>query len=107
VITLPATQRLIQVFERELRERNAADGTRDESKRRKRVSGELDREVIEFVAQVRTTGRSPEQMLVELKGLLSRVAPEVSSSHRNELMSSVTGRAIDVFFGKSAESNKR
>lgn len=107
MLTLPATQRLLQVFERELRERNAAEASRDELKRRKRVSGDLDREVIEFVAQVRTTGRSPEQMLVELKGLLSRVAPEVPSSHRNELMSSVTGRAIDAFFSKSSESNKR
>lgn len=107
MITLSDTKRLIQVFERDLRLQSAAAATSDESKKHRRVSGELDREVVEFALQVRTTGHSPEQMLVELKALLVRVAPEVSSAQRHELMSSVTGRAIDAFFGNSTEATKR
>ena len=107
MITLSDTQRLIQVYERDLRQQSAAAATPDERQTHRRVSRELDREVVEFVAQVRTTGHSPEQMLIELKALLARVAPEVPSTQRHELMSSVTGRAIDAFFGPSSEATKR
>jgi hypothetical protein len=102
-VTSPrATKRLVQLFEQELREFDAGDGpTKPAPKASKpRVSRELDQQVVEFAAEVRTNGSTPEQMLVELKALLSRVAPEVPSSQRSALVASVTGRAIDAFFDK-------
>jgi hypothetical protein len=107
-----ASQRLVQLFERELRDFSAEDGkSASAAKKSKRVSGELDEQVVEFAAEVRTSGSTPEQMLVELKTLLARVAPEVPSSQRNALVSTVTGRAIDAFFsptgdGKKSNNNK-
>ena len=106
-MSLPASKRLIELFERELREHTAAVARTIASRRPPRVSGELDRQVVEFAAQVRTSGSTPEQMLVELKKLLSDVAPEVPSSERNALVSSVTGRAIDAFFGASGQPKSR
>jgi hypothetical protein len=96
------SQRLVQLFERELRdfERKELDAA---EKARRRVSRELDAQVVEFASQVRTSGSTPEQMLVELKAMLAGVAPEVSSSKRSELVATVTGRAIDAFFGQSKQ----
>jgi hypothetical protein len=54
--------------------------------------------VVEFVVEERKEGRTPEQMLVELKALLARAAPEIPTSGRNELVATVTGRAINAFF---------
>jgi hypothetical protein len=97
-----ATQRLIQLFEQELREFDADPTVAPVPKPPKpRISGELDKQVVEFAAEVRGSGSTPEQMLVELKTLLSDVAPEVPSSQRNALVASVTGRAIDAFFKTS------
>ena len=102
-----ASQRLVQLFERELRDFSAEDGkSASVAKKSRRVSGELDEQVVEFAAEVRTGGSTPEQMLVELKTLLSRVAPEVPSSQRNALVSTVTGRAIDAFFSSSSDGNR-
>ena len=101
-----ASKRLVQLFERELRDFSTED-TRTPSgpKKPPRVSGDLDEQVVEFAAEVRTNGSTPEQMLVELKTLLSHVAPEVSTSQRNALVCTVTGRAIDAFFKPSSDSN--
>ena len=93
----PAATRLVQLFERELRILTTREPVAA-PRRALRVSGELDRQVVEFAAQVRTSGSTPEQMLVELKSLLSRAAPEVPGSQRNEFLATVTGRAIDAFF---------
>lgn len=102
-----ASQRLVQLFERELRDFSAEDGkSASVTKKTRRVSGELDEQVTEFAAEVRTSGSTPEQMLVELKTLLARVAPEVPSSQRNVLVSTVTGRAIDAFFSPSSDGSK-
>jgi hypothetical protein len=101
-----ATTRLVQLFERELRD-FSTDGTNPSGpKKPPRVSGELDEQVVEFAAEVRTSGSTPEQMLVELKAMLSNVAPEVSSSQRNALVSTVTGRAIDAFFKPGSDGKK-
>jgi hypothetical protein len=99
----PIQKRLAQLFELELR---GGDTITDDARtttwqRKPRVSRELDQQVIEFATEERNSGRTPEQMLVELKALLSSVAPEVPGSERNALVSSVTGRAIDAFFGRS------
>ena len=101
-----ASQRLVQLFERELRDFSAEDGkSASAAKKTRRVSGELDEQVVECAAEVRTSGSTPEQMLVELKTLLARVAPEVPSSQRNALVSTVTGRAIDAFFSSTSDGD--
>jgi hypothetical protein len=95
-----STKRLVQLFERELRDFDIDAPDPSETKKPKhRVSVELDQQVVEFAAEVRTSGSTPEQMLVELKAALSRVAPEVPASQRSALVASVTGRAINAFFG--------
>src|SRR5687767_9052672 len=104
-MTSQPSKRLVQLFERELRDFSTQLTTGiPADKRQRRVSRELEQQVVEFAAQVRTTGSTPEQMLVELKTLLSSVAPEVPNSQRSELVSSLTGRAIDAFFGGSESS---
>ena len=101
----PASQRLLQLFERELRDFSAHRAPAA-AKRPRPVSRELDGEIAEFAANVRTTGSTPEQMLVELKTLLSRAAPEIPTSERSEMLSSITGRAIDAFFGNAGTKQK-
>ena len=96
------SQRLAQLFERELRDFERIEMDAKASARR--VSRELDAQVVEFAAEVRTSGSTPEQMLVELKKVLATVAPEVSSSKRMEFVRTVTGRAIDAFFRSSKPS---
>lgn len=100
-----AASRLVQLFERELRVYTTREPIAA-PRRALRVSGELDRQVVEFAAQVRTSGSTPEQMLVELKTLLSRAAPEVPGSERSEFIATVTGRAIDAFFRETAGQKK-
>ena len=99
------SKRLVQLFERELREYDARDlslKTLPYVRRTKpRVSEELVEQVIEFADETRTIGVTPERMLVELKAILSTVAPDVPSSERHALVASLTGRAIDAFFRKS------
>lgn len=90
-------ERLAQLFERELRGFDLKAATLPPS-RTPRVSLELDQQVDEFAIETRSSGRTPEQMLVELKALLSSVAPDVPVSERSALVSRVTGRAIDAFF---------
>jgi hypothetical protein len=108
VITPRTTKRLVQLFERELRELDAEIPREASPPKQKkvRVSGELDTQVVEFAAEIRKNGSTPEQMLVELKSLLARVAPEVPASQRSKLVATVTGRAIDAFFdGKPSRSD--
>src|SRR5437763_16722620 len=102
-----ASKRLAQLFERELRQFDASgDGGAAVPKRSApRVSQELDQQVVEFASATRTDGHTPEQMLVELKTLLSTVAPEVPSSQRTALVATVTGRALDAFLGKGSAPN--
>lgn len=64
-----------------------------------RMSNELERQVAEFVSAERDSGCTPEQMLVELKALLARVATDVPRSDRTALIATLTGRAIDAFYG--------
>jgi hypothetical protein len=93
--------RLVQLFERELREYDARDlSVRTIKRTTPRVSDELGQQVVDFADETRTSGVTPEQMLVELKAMLSSVAPEIPSSQRNALVATVTGRAIDAFFKK-------
>jgi hypothetical protein len=93
--------RLVQLFERELRQFDGDGASKPTAKVSKpRVSGELDQQVVEFAAETRTSGSTPEQMLVELKSLLSNAAPEVPTSERAALVATVTGRAINAFFQK-------
>jgi hypothetical protein len=99
------TKRLVQLFERELRDFDA-DGDGKPAAKQRRVSRELDQHVVQFAAQVRTSGSTPEHMLKELKTLLARVAPEVPTSQRKAFVATVTGRAIDAFFDGSPESKK-
>lgn len=97
--TKRSSDRLVRLFEKELRafDSDASFGS-DVAATRRRVSRELEVQVAEFVAEEQQEGRTPEQMLVELKALLARVAPEVPGSQRNALLASVTGRAINAFF---------
>jgi hypothetical protein len=100
-VTSPRTStRLVQLFEQELREFDAGDGASKPTPKpaKPRVSGELDHQVSEFAVEIRTSGSTPEQMLVELNSLLSRAAPEVPGSQRAALVATVTGRAINAFF---------
>lgn len=94
-----SSERLVRLFEQELRAFESDTRFSAESApRQRRVSRELEVQVAEFVAEEQQDGRTPEQMLVELKSLLARVAPEVPGSQRNALLASVTGRAINAFF---------
>jgi hypothetical protein len=101
-MTSRTSKRLAQLFERELRGFDLVSDLDSGSvtTRKPRVSRELDQQVAEFAEETRTSGSTPEQMLVELKKVLSSVAPEVPGSQRGALVSRVTGRAIDVFFGR-------
>ncbi len=97
--TKRSSDRLMLLFEQELRAFDSASRfTADVTAPRRRVSRELEVQVVQFVAEERSEGRTPEQMLIELKALLARVAPEVPGSQRNALLASVTGRAITAFF---------
>jgi hypothetical protein len=103
IVTPPrASIRLVQLFERELRQFDAGDGVNKPTAKvsKPRVSGELDEQVVEFADEIRTSGSTPEQMLVELKSLLSSAAPEIPTSQRAALVATVTGRAIMAFFKK-------
>jgi hypothetical protein len=94
-----SSTRLVQLFERELRDFSATVSHSPEPKKpARRVSQELDEQVVQFASEVRTSGSTPEQMLVELKSLLATVAPEVPGSQRSALLSRLTGRAINAFF---------
>src|SRR5258707_4225817 len=95
-----ASNRLVALFERDLRNSSAEKPSAVATPRRRRaLSVELDHQVVEFAAQIRTSGSTPEQMLIDLKTLLSGAAPEVPSSERSAFVSFVTGRAIASFFG--------
>ena len=97
--TKRSSDRLVRLFEQELRAFDSDTSFAPEvAPPRRRVSRELEVQVAEFVAEERKEGRTPEQMLIELKALLARVAPEVPGSQRNVLLASVTGRAINAFF---------
>jgi hypothetical protein len=97
--TKRSSDRLIRLFEQELRAFESDTRFASEvAAPRRRVSRELEVQVAEFVAEEQKDGRTPEQMLIELKALLARVAPEVPGSQRNALLASVTGRAITAFF---------
>lgn len=96
----PSAKRLAQLFELELRGFDLVTDADSASvaTRKPRVSRELEQQVAEFAEQTRISGGTPEQMLVELKKLLSSVASDVPGSQRGALVSRVTGRAIDAFF---------
>lgn len=97
--TKRSSERLVSLFEQELRAFESEPPSNvDVAEPRRRVSLELEVQVAEFVAEERNGGRTPEQMLVELKTLLARVAPDVPGSQRKALLASVTGRAINAFF---------
>lgn len=103
MISPRTSKRLVQLFERDLR---GVDGVPPapedvvlvERPAPRRASQELERQVVEFAAEVRSSGSTPEQMLVELKGLLGTLAPDIPGSERNALLSALTGRAIEAFF---------
>jgi len=93
-----STDQIVQLFERELR---ALDGHPDDLPPRRpgvRISQELHNQVVQYAGDVRTRGRTPEQMLVELKTMLTQAAPEVGSTSRGALLAELTGRAIQAFF---------
>jgi hypothetical protein len=99
-MSAPSFDRLAILFERELR---ALEPVRDADRPKPptttpKVSQELEAQVVDFAAQSRQDGRTPEQMLVALKKVLAAIAPEVPRSRRNDFVSQVTGRAIDAFF---------
>lgn len=97
--TKRSSDRLVRLFEQELRALDSDPHIAPEyAAPRRRVSRELEVQVAEFVAEEQQEGRTPEQMLIELKALLARVAPEIPGSQRNALLASVTGRAINAFF---------
>jgi hypothetical protein len=101
-----STKRLVQLFERDLRGLEPEDEPDPTQPKKRRVSDELEETVVKFAAEVRTSGSTPEQMLVELKQALSRAAPEVPTSQRNVLVARVTGRAINAFFDSSEKKSE-
>lgn len=105
---MAASHRLVQLFERDLRDFDASESASAAPAKtsKPRVSRDLDQQVVAFAAETRTGGSTPEQMLVELKAMLSRAAPEVPSSERTALVATVTGRAIAAFFGPSPAPKK-
>ena len=75
MISNPASERLVRLFERELRDFSTQQSdSAAPPKAPKRVSGELDHEVVQFASEGRTNGRTPEQMLIELMTPASLVA---------------------------------
>ena len=93
-----STDQIVQLFERELR---ALDRHPDDLPPRLpgvRISQELHNHVVQYAEDVRTRGRTPEEMLVELKTTLTHAAPEVTSGRRGALLAELTGRAIHAFF---------
>lgn len=101
-MSVPSPERLAQLFERELRRLEPVSRADSPPPRHQtpRVSQELEAQVAEFAAETRSRGATPEQMLVQLKQALASVAPDVPRSRRTELVSQVTGRAINAFFGR-------
>lgn len=95
-------ERLLALFERELRDGDPRPGDPPPTGLTvaRSVSAELDTLIAAYASQTRRDGATPEQMLIELKKLLGSVAPEVPPSRRNELVSRVTGRAINAYFGR-------
>jgi hypothetical protein len=103
-----STKRLVQLFERELRDFNEdASPVPEATTPKRRVSRDLELQVVKFAATERTSGKTPEQMLVELKDLLSTAAPDVPGSRRTAFVASVTSRAIDAFFGSDSSAKKK
>jgi hypothetical protein len=104
----PSPERLVELFERDLRDSDPGRSTPASSRKSTapRVSRELDQQVAAFASEVRTSGRTPEQMLVQLKRLLTTAAPDVSSSERSAFLASITKRAIDAFFGQGTPRKK-
>jgi len=86
------------LFERELRALDLRVSDNASRRSTLRISRELDRQVVEYAGEVRTNGLTPEQMLVELKAALAKVALDIPSTQRNVLVAELTGRAIDAFF---------
>lgn len=96
-----SSERLAQLFERELRGAEpVAHADRPRVPTTPRISQELEAQVAVFVEETRSRLGTPERMLVELKRLLADIALDVPRSRRSELVSKLTGRAIDVFFGR-------
>jgi len=93
-----AATRLVQLFERELRILSTREPIAARQ-RELRMSNELERQIAEFVSAERSSGSTPERMLVDLKALLARVAPDVPRTDRMALIATLTGRAIDAFYG--------
>src|SRR3954462_4280265 len=102
-----STKKLVQLFEQELRELDARLPEPTGRRRSLRVSRDLDQQVVEFAGEVRTHGSTPEQMLVDLKSMLARAAPDVPTAQRNALVAELTGRAIDAFFGRQRSQASR
>jgi len=98
VKSLGTTDRLVQLFERELRALDNYPADVRVKRPSVRISEELERQIEQYAGDVRTHGRTAEQMLVELKGVLASVAPEVPSTQRMQLVSELTTQAIDAFF---------
>jgi hypothetical protein len=92
------TDRLVQLFERELRALDNHPADLPVKRPSVRLSQELERQIAQYAGDVRTHGHTAEQMLVELKGVLARVAPDVPSTQRMQLVSELTTQAIDAFF---------
>ncbi|HJQ21832.1 MAG TPA: hypothetical protein VJ867_15890 [Gemmatimonadaceae bacterium] len=98
--------KLLELFEQELRALDARF-TETSARRRRvppRVSRELDQRIVQFAAEERTQGSTPEQMLVELKAALANAAPDVPTAQRNVLVAALTGRAIDAFYARQKSS---
>lgn len=95
--SIRSSDRLVQLFERDLRALDSQPADMP-AKRAARVSQELSHQVVEYAGQERNRGKTPEQMLIELKAMLGDVAPDVPSTQRTQLVAELTGRAIQAFF---------
>ena len=102
----PSTKKLLQLFERELRDLDSRVTDIAPRKRAVRISRELDQQVVAFASEVRTHGSTPEQMLVDLKSMLSQAAPDIPTAQRNVLVAELTGRAIDAFFSRQQSDGR-
>src|SRR5438128_354300 len=103
-MTSRVSRQLVTTFETDLRQMDG-HGVSEPAKA-KRVSRDLQKQVAEFAAEMRVSGSTPEQMLVELKNVLSNAAPDIPSSQRSELVAAVTGHAIQMFFAEESQPRR-
>ena len=98
MFSIGTTDRLVQLFERELRAIDRRPADLPSLRTPVGVSRDLQQQIAQFAGDVRTHGHTAEQMLVELKRVLATVALDIPSTERMTLVSELTTHAIDAYY---------